>query len=179
VNTLQKLNDLLSSRIAVIDGAMATMIQARSLREDDFRGEAFAGHPADLQGCNDLLCLTRPDVIEDIHRAFLEAGADIITTNTFNATSISMADYQMESQVRAINLAAAAVAVRARDAHAAANPGGPRFVAGSLGPTNKTASLSPDVNDPGFRGVTFDELVDAYYEQAAALVEGGVDLLLC
>jgi 5-methyltetrahydrofolate--homocysteine methyltransferase len=179
VNTLQKLNDLLSDRIVVIDGAMGTMIQARGLGEDDFRGVAFAEHPADLKGCNDLLSLTRPDVIEDIHRGFLEAGADIISTNTFNANAIAMGDYRLEPQVRAMNIAAARAAVRARDAYAAAHPGRPRLVAGSLGPTNKTASLSPDVNDPGYRGVTFDELVAAYHEQADALVEGGVDLLLC
>ena len=179
MNTIQKLNDLLSNRIAIIDGAMGTMIQGHPLEEADFRGEEFKDHPAPLKGCNDVLSITRPDLIEEIHKSFLESGAHFITTNTFNATSIAMGDYQLEPQVRAMNLASAQAAVRARDAFVAANPGEPRFVAGSLGPTNKTASLSPDVNDPGYRGVTFDELVEAYYEQAAALMEGGVDVFLC
>ncbi|MFN8009121.1 MAG: methionine synthase [Terriglobia bacterium] len=174
----QQLRDLLSQRIVIIDGAMGTMIQGYKLEEKDFRGQRLADHPVDLKGDNDLLCLTRPDVIEAIHRQFLEAGADIIETNTFNSTRISQADYQLESLVYEINLAAAKVARQAVSAVMAADPSRPRFVAGSLGPMNKTASMSPDVNNPAYRAVTFDQLVSAYYEQVCALVEGGVDCLL-
>jgi len=172
------LETLTAQRILVLDGAMGTMIQAFGLGEDDFRGEDFVAHGRDLKGCNDLLSLTRPEAIESIHRGFLEAGADILSTNTFNANRISLADYALESRVRDINLAAAACARRAIARFGDAFSSGPRFVAGSLGPTNRTASLSPDVNDPGYRAVTFDDLVVAYREQAAAMVEGGVDLLL-
>jgi 5-methyltetrahydrofolate--homocysteine methyltransferase len=167
----------LDRRLVVLDGAMGTMIQTLGLTEEDYRGERYASHPASLKGANDVLCLTRPQAIEDIHLAFLRAGADIVETNTFNATSIAMADYQLEGEVRAINRAGAEVARRAAD-RATAEDGRPRWVAGSIGPTNKSASLSPDVNDPGARAVTFAELVAAYREAAEALLEGGVDLLL-
>jgi len=168
----------LSERILVLDGAMGTMIQARRLDESDFRGAQFADHPCDLMGCNDLLCLTQPEIIEDIHRLFLEAGADILETNTFNSTSISLADYQLQSHVYAINKAGAEIARRAADRISAKTPERPRFVAGSIGPTNRTASMSSDVNNPGFRAVTFDELVATYSEQISGLVDGGVDILM-
>ncbi|HEX7705568.1 MAG TPA: methionine synthase [Thermoanaerobaculia bacterium] len=171
-----ELRNLLSSRILVLDGAMGTMIQRYRLEESDFRGERFAGHTRDLRGANDLLNLTRPDIVEEIHSAYLEAGADIVETNTFNAQAISLADYGLESHVYEINRAAAAIARRACDAHS--TPDRPRFVAGSLGPTNRTASLSPDVNSPSFRATNFDELVSAYYEQTRGLVDGGSDILM-
>jgi 5-methyltetrahydrofolate--homocysteine methyltransferase len=170
----EELRRILTQRILVLDGAMGTMIQRYRLSEADFRGTRFADHPRDLKGANDLLCLTRPDVVEEIHRAYLEAGSDIIETNTFNAQSISMADYALEPWCYEINLEAARIARRA----AGAFTDKPRFVAGSLGPTNRTASLSPDVNNAGLRTVTFDELVDAYYEETRGLVDGGVDLLM-
>ncbi len=172
------LRALLASRVAVIDGAMGTMIQARGLGEADFRGSRFQAHPCDLKGNNDLLSLTRPDVIGEIHAAYLAAGADIIETNTFNSTSISQADYRTSGLVAEINTAAAAIALRAARAAEAAAPGRRRLVAGAVGPTSRTLSLSPDVNRPDFRAVTWDELVAAYAEQARALVEGGVDALL-
>ncbi|MDQ3283771.1 MAG: homocysteine S-methyltransferase family protein, partial [Acidobacteriota bacterium] len=175
-NRTEELRSLLQQRILVLDGAMGTMIQRYQLQEDDFRGERFATHSHDLKGANDLLNLTRPDIIEEIHREYLEAGSDIIETNTFNAQSISMSDYALESYVYAINRAAAEIARRACDAYS--TPEQPRFVAGSLGPTNRTASLSPDVNNPAIRTVTFDELVDAYYEQTRGLVDGGSDILM-
>jgi 5-methyltetrahydrofolate--homocysteine methyltransferase len=171
-----ELRDLLQKRILVLDGAMGTMVQRYGLDESAFRGARFASHPRDLKGASDVLALTRPDVLDEIHRAYLEAGADIIETNTFNAQAISFADYALEPYVYEINYAAAQICRKAADAYS--TPGKPRFVAGSLGPTNRTASLSPDVNNPGFRGVTFDELVDSYYEQVRGLVDGGVDLLL-
>jgi 5-methyltetrahydrofolate--homocysteine methyltransferase len=157
---------------------MGTMIQRYKLTEADYRGERFRNHPVDLKGCNDLLCLTKPGVISSIHREYLEAGADIIETNTFNATSVSLADYQLENYVYEINKAAANLA-RIEAAYISGfNPEKPRFVAGSIGPTSKTASMSPDVNDPGFRAVTYDQLVNAYSEQVRGLIDGGVDLLL-
>ena len=171
-------SELLKERILVLDGAMGTMIQRHDLQEDDFRGERFAGSEHDLQGNNDLLSITRPDVIRDIHESFLEAGADIIETNTFSATSVAQADYHLEEEARAINVAAARLAREAADAYTEQTPDKPRFVAGAIGPTNKTLSVSPDVNDPGFRGITWDEMVEAYREQVSGLVEGGVDLLL-
>ena len=171
-----ELHDLLRRRILILDGAMGTMIQRYKLDEAAYRGERFASHPRDLKGANDLLCLTRPSIIEEIHRQYLEAGADIIETNTFNAQAISMSDYGLESVVYQINLEAAKIARRAADA--VSTPERPRFVAGAMGPTNRTASLSPDVNNPAFRGVSFDELVDAYYEEVRGLVDGGVDILL-
>jgi 5-methyltetrahydrofolate--homocysteine methyltransferase len=172
------LHRAIRERILVLDGAMGTMIQSYELDEADFRGSDFGDHPDPLKGDNDLLSLTRPDVIEAIHAAYLAAGADIIETNTFNANAISQADYSMENAVRDMNVAAARIARNAADQFTARDPARPRFVAGSLGPTNRTASISPDVNNPGFRAVTFDELAAAYGEQADALIEGGADLLL-
>ncbi|MCE1201288.1 MAG: methionine synthase [Bacteroidia bacterium] len=174
----QNLSELIRHKVLVLDGAMGTMIQQYRLEEADYRGSQFASHKHNLKGNNDLLCLTRPDIILAIHRQYLEAGADIIETNTFNATSISQADYGMQFWVREINLAAARIARQAADEFTALDPSKPRFVAGAMGPTNKTASMSPDVNDPGYRAVTFDDLAEAYYEQAAALIEGGADALL-
>ena len=175
--TRKVLERILAERIMILDGAMGTMIQTYALNDADFRGVRFVDHPADLKGCNDLLSLTRPDVIEEIHRAYLAAGADIIETNTFNATKIGMADYGLESVVFDLNKAAAEVARRAADAFTKLDPSRPRFVAGSLGPTTKTASLSPRVSDPAYRAVTFDELVENYTEQVEGLVAGGVDIL--
>lgn len=172
------MQQLINERILVLDGAMGTMIQQYNLSEADFRGERFNDIPGQLKGNNDMLCLTRPDVIEEIHRKYLEAGADIIETNTFNATSVSMADYHMQPYCREINLAAARLARKVADEFTAKTPGKPRFVAGSVGPTNKTCSMSPDVNNPAFRALTFDELADAYREQMEALLEGGVDAIL-
>ncbi len=169
---------LLEERILVLDGAMGTMIQQYDLREDDFRGEQYADHTTPLKGNNDLLSLTKPDVIEAIHRAYVAAGADIIETNTFNANGVSQADYGMESVIREMNVAAARLARRVVDDSTVTDGQGAVFVAGSIGPTNRTASISPDVNNPASRNITFDQLADAYYEQAHALVEGGVDILL-
>ena len=175
---MKKLLELLAERILFLDGAMGTMIQRYKLVEADYRGERFTGWTSDLKGNNDLLTLTRPHVIREIHEAYLEAGADIIETNTFNATRVAMADYHMEDLAFEINVAAARLARQAADAFTARTPEKPRFVAGVLGPTNRTASISPDVNDPGFRNIHFDALVAAYTESARGLVEGGVDLLL-
>lgn len=172
------IQQLIRERILVLDGAMGTMIQQYNLSEADFRGERFKDIPGQLKGNNDLLCLTRPEVIEDIHRKYLVAGADIIETNSFNATSVSMADYHVQAYCREINLAAARLARRMADEFTALTPEKPRFVAGSVGPTNKTCSMSPDVNNPAFRALTFDELQAAYCEQMEALLEGGVDALL-
>ena len=172
------IQQLIRERILVLDGAMGTMIQQYNLSEADFRGERFKDIPGQLKGNNDLLCLTRPEVIEDIHRKYLVAGADIIETNSFNATSVSMADYHVQAYCREINLAAARLARWIADEFTALNPEKPRFVAGSVGPTNKTCSMSPDVNNPAFRALTFDELQAAYCEQMEALLEGGVDALL-
>src|SRR5437867_928656 len=173
------LERILRSRIAILDGAMGTMIQAHRLDEAGFRGRQFANHPYDLKGCNDLLCLTRPELVEAIHRQYLDAGADIIETNTFNSTAISLADYKLEDVVYDLNLAGARVARKAAEKVTAANPSRPRFVAGAIGPTNRTASMSPDVNNPAFRAVTYDDLVAAYTEQVRGLMDGGVDVLLC
>lgn len=168
----------LQKRILVIDGAMGTMIQRYHLKEADFRGERFKDHPCDVQGNNDLLNLTRPDIIKAIHTEYLAAGADIIETNTFSTQRISLADYKMESLAYELSFQGARLAREAADEYVQANPGRPRFVAGAIGPTNRTASLSPDVNDPGYRAVTFDDLVEAYYEQVRGLVDGGSDVLL-
>ena len=173
---MKELNDLLQSRILILDGAMGTMIQTYKLSEADYRGERFKDWPCDLKGNNDLLSLTQPKIIGDIHRAYLEAGADIIETNTFNSTAISMADYQQQELVYELNFESARLARAAADAYS--TPDKPRFVAGVLGPTNRTASLSPDVNNPGFRNVHFDELRDTYYEATRALVDGGADIIL-
>lgn len=173
---MQQLHDIITRRILILDGAMGTMIQRLGLTEEDFRGERFANLPGLQKGNNDLLCLSRPDVIADIHRRYLGVGADIIETCSFNAQRISMADYGCEHLCREINLAAARIARREADALSTEEK--PRFVAGSIGPTNKTCSISPDVNDPAKRGITYDELVEAYDEQIEALIEGGVDALL-
>jgi len=171
------LPELLAQRIVVIDGAMGTMIQRYRLGEDDFRGARLREHPRDLKGNNDLLVLTRPDVIEEIHAAYLAAGADIIETNTFGATAIAQEDYGLASLAREMNVEAARLARRAADAATAAD-GCQRYVAGALGPTPRTASISPDVNDPGARNVSFEQLRAAYLEQAEGLLEGGADLFL-
>ncbi len=175
---IEELKDRLHRRIIVLDGAMGTMIQKQNLTEADFRGERFTAHPCDLKGNNDLLVLTQPELICSLHREYLEAGADMIETNTFNSTAISMADYQMEHLAYELNVAGASVARKAADAVMTKDPARPRFVAGVLGPTNRTASMSPDVNNPAFRAVTFEQLRQAYVEQVRGLVEGGSDLLL-
>ncbi len=175
---MAQLQELLHRRVLVTDGAMGTMIQALRLQEEDFRGDRFAAHPAALKGNNDLLSLTRPDLIRAIHQGFLDAGADLVETNTFNSTRISQADYATESVVRELNCESARIAASAAAAASAANPGHPRFVMGALGPTNRTASLSPDVNRPEFRNTSFDEMRHAYDEAAQGLVEGGCDLLI-
>ena len=175
---LARLDALLQERILVLDGAMGTMIQSHRLSEADYRGTRFADWPVDLRGNNDLLSITQPDIIRGIHTEYLAAGADIIETNSFNSTAISMADYRMESLAAELNRAAARVAREAADAFERSDPSRPRYVAGVLGPTSRTASISPDVNDPGYRNVTFEQLVAAYTEATGALVESGVDLLL-
>jgi 5-methyltetrahydrofolate--homocysteine methyltransferase len=176
--TKPDVKELLKSRVLVLDGAMGTMIQRFKLAEADYRGERFKNHPSDLKGNNDLLCITRPDIIYDIHCQYLESGADIIETNTFNGTRISQSDYGLEEIVYEINFEAAKIAKKAADEFTLQNPDKPRYVAGAIGPTNKTASMSPDVNDPGFRAVSYDQLADNYFEQAKALADGGVDILL-
>ncbi len=173
-----QLREILTRRIAIIDGAMGTMLQDRRLAETDWRGERFRDHPRDLKGCSDVLSITQPAVVEDIHRAYLEAGADIVETNSFTATSVSLLDYGLEGHAHEINLAAARAAKRAVAAFEASDPGRLAFVAGSLGPTNRTTSLSRDVNNPGARDTSFDDLETAYAEQARGLLDGGVDLLL-
>jgi 5-methyltetrahydrofolate--homocysteine methyltransferase len=172
------IKEILKNRILVLDGAMGTMIQRHNLGDADYRGERFVTWPHDLKGNNDLLSITRPDVIKEIHAQYYEAGADIVETNSFSGTTIAMADYGMESLVYELNYESARIAREVANEFTAKNPDKPRFVAGSMGPTNRTASLSPDVNNPGFRAVTFDELVDAYYEQVQGLVDGGADILL-
>jgi len=170
--------NILKERILVLDGAMGTMIQQYKFSESDYRGNRFKDHPSDVQGNNDLLSLTQPDAIKSIHEQYLEVGADIIETNTFSSTSIGMSDYGMESIVYDLNFESAKIAKEAAIKYTTLNPDKPRFVAGSIGPTNRTASMSPDVNDPGYRAVTFDDLVVAYSEQINALIDGGVDILL-
>jgi len=172
------LRKILNERIMVLDGAMGTMIQHCNLSEEDFKGEKFKDHPYDLKGNNDLLSITQPEIIKNIHREYFNAGADIVETNTFNGTSISQADYHTEDFVYEINFQAAKIAREVADEFNKTNKSKPRFVAGALGPTNKTLSLSPDVNNPGYRAVTFDQMVNAYYQSAKALVEGGVDILM-
>ena len=173
-----ELHALLAHRILVLDRAMGTMIQAHRLTEAQYRGERFADWPQDVKGNNDLLALTQPKIIRDIHGQYLAAGADIVETNTFNANAPSMADYGMDSLVYELNVAAARLARDAADEWSAKTPAKPRFVAGVLGPTNKTASISPDVNDPGYRNISFDELVSAYGEALRGLVDGGADIIL-
>ena len=175
---MKTIQDCLKERILIIDGAMGTMIQRHKLEEKDYRGERFKNWHKDVKGNNDLLSITQPQIIEGIHRQYLDAGADIIETNTFSSTVIAQADYDMQSLAYEMNVASAKCARKAADEYTKNNPNKPRFVAGAIGPLNKTLSLSPDVNNPGFRAVTFDEVVDAYYEQIKGLVDGGVDLLL-
>jgi len=172
------IQDCLKERILIIDGAMGTMIQQQKLEEADFRNERFKDYHKDVKGNNDLLSITQPEIIIGIHKEYLEAGADILETNTFSSTSIAQADYDMQSLAYELNVASARCARIAADEYTAKNPNKPRFVAGAIGPLNKTLSLSPDVNNPGFRAVTFDEVAAAYTEQITALVAGGVDVLL-
>lgn len=175
---MKSIQQCAKERILIIDGAMGTMIQRYKLGESDYRGERFKDYPSDVKGNSDLLSLTQPGIIEAIHREYLEAGADIIETNTFSSTVIAQADYDMQSLAYEMNTASVQIARRAADDYTKRNPDKPRFVAGAIGPLNKTLSISPDVNNPGFRSVTFDEVVDAYYEQVKALSEAGADLLL-
>ena len=175
---MSTIQDLLKERILILDGAMGTMIQRHTLTEEDFRGERFKNHKFTLKGNNDLLSITRPDIIKDIHRQYYEAGADIAETNTFSGTTIAQADYHLEEAVYDLNFQSAKIAREVADEFTAREPHKPRFVAGAMGPTNKTASLSPDVNSPGYRAITFDELKVAFKQQAAALMDGGVDMLL-
>jgi len=174
----KQLEEILKERILVLDGAMGTMIQAYKFEEEDYRGERFKDYEVLLKGNNDLLTLTQPEAIKEIHRKYFEAGADIVETNTFSGTTIAMADYAMEDLVYELNFEAARLAKEVALEFTAKEPHKPRFVAGSMGPTNKTASMSPDVNDPGFRAVTFEELRKAYKQQAEALLDGGADILL-
>ncbi|WP_313598097.1 homocysteine S-methyltransferase family protein [Epilithonimonas vandammei] len=174
----EQLYKALGERILILDGAMGTMIQRYNFTEEDYRGERFKDWKSPLKGNNDLLSLTQPEAIEEIHRKYLLAGADIIETNTFSGTTIAMADYHMEDLVYELNYESAKIAKKVCDEFTAQNPNKPRFVAGSIGPTNRTASLSPDVNDPGYRAITFDELRIAYKQQAEALLDGGSDILL-
>ena len=175
---MQNLFEILKSRILVLDGAMGTMIQQYKFSESDYRGERFKNYPSSVKGNNDLLSLTQPEAIKTIHEKYLEVGADIIETNTFSSTSIGMSDYDMESIVYDLNYESAKIAKEAANNYTLIDSSKPRFVAGSIGPTNRTASMSPDVNDPGYRAVTFDDLVIAYSEQVNALIDGQVDILL-
>jgi len=175
---MKSIQEILKERILVLDGAMGTMIQNYKLKEEDYRGVQLKSHSMPLMGNNDLLSVTQPHIIKAVHKAYLEAGADIIETNTFSATSIGMADYGLEEWVHQINVESAKIAKELATQFTQQNPNKPRFVAGSIGPTNKTASMSPDVNNPGYRAVSFDELVEAYSEQILGLKEGGVDILL-
>lgn len=172
------IKEILGKRILVLDGAMGTMIQRYKLQEEDFRKGWFEDHPSSLKGNNDILVLTRPDVIKEIHAAYLEAGADILETNTFGGTSVAQADYELEKAVYDINYQGAKIAKEVAEEFTKKDPTRPRFVAGSMGPTTKLSSMSPDVNDPGYRAISFDELVTAFEEQALGLIEGGADLLL-
>lgn len=174
----QELKEALQNRILVLDGAMGTMLQAYNFTEEDFRGERFKDFHVSVKGNNDMLSLTQPEAIAEVHRKYFEAGADIVETNTFSGTTIAMADYEMEDYVYDLNYASAKIAKEVAQAFTQREPHKPRFVAGSIGPTNKTASMSPDVNDPGYRAVSFDELRVAYKEQVEALMDGGVDILL-
>jgi len=172
------IRDILKERILILDGAMGTMIQRHKLEEKDFRNEELKDHPVPLRGNNDLLSVTRPDVIKGIHAEYLEAGADIVETNTFGSTWIAQADYKLEDWVYRINFESAKLAKEVAEEFSAKEPDKPRFVAGSMGPTNRLASMSPDVNDPGFRAINFDQLKQAFSDQAKALLDGGADLLL-
>ena len=175
---MQKIEEILKEKILILDGAMGTMIQQYNFTEEDFRGERFKDFPVPLKGNNDLLSITQPEAIKEIHKKYLEAGADIIETNTFSGTTIAMADYKMEDLVYELNYESAKIAKEIANEFTKNEPKKPRFVAGSMGPTNKTASMSPEVNDPGFRAITFEELKTAYKQQAEALIDGGADLLL-
>jgi 5-methyltetrahydrofolate--homocysteine methyltransferase len=175
---MSNIYNALKERILVLDGAMGTMLQQYKFTEEDFRGDRFKDYPTSLQGNNDLLSITQPHAIKAVHAKYFEAGADIVETNTFSGTTIAMADYQMEDLVYELNFQSAKIAREVADEFTAKEPHKPRFVAGSIGPTNKTASMSPDVNDPGFRAVTFNDLRIAYKQQVEALLDGGVDLLL-
>ena len=175
---MSKIEEILKERILILDGAMGTMLQRYKFTEEDFRGERFASWEHPLQGNNDLLSLTQPEAIAEVHRKYFAAGADIVETNTFSGTSIAMADYHMQDLVYELNFESAKIARRVAQEFTEKEPDKPRFVAGSIGPTNKTASMSPDVNDPGFRAVTFKELQIAYKEQVEALLDGGADILL-
>ncbi|HEX7847888.1 MAG TPA: homocysteine S-methyltransferase family protein, partial [Chitinophagaceae bacterium] len=179
---MKTIQDCLNERILIIDGAMGTMIQRYKLSEADYRGDRFKDWHCDVKGNNDLLNITQPQIIKEIHKQYLDAGADIIETNTFSSTTIAMADYEMQSLAYELNVAAAKCARQAIDEYNEQNPKSktqnPKFIAGAIGPLNKTLSLSPDVNNPGYRAVTFDEVVVAYYEQVKGLVDGGVDILL-
>ncbi|MFV8837989.1 homocysteine S-methyltransferase family protein [Salinimicrobium soli] len=175
---MSKLKEALSQKILILDGAMGTMLQEYKFSEEDFRGSRFADWPVSVKGNNDLLSLTQPQAIAEVHRKYFLAGADMVETNTFSATRIAMADYQMQELVYELNYESARIARKVADEVTAEDPQRPRFVAGAMGPTNKTASMSPDVNDPGFRAISFTELYHAYKEQARALIEGGVDVLL-
>ncbi len=175
---MEEIQKILQNRILVLDGAMGTMIQEYNFSEEDYRGEQFKDFHVSVKGNNDMLSITQPGAIREIHRKYLEAGADILETNTFSSTSIAMADYEMENSVYELNYQSAKIAKEVAKEFTVKNPSKPRFVAGSIGPTNKTASMSPDVNDPGFRAVTFNDLKTAYKQQAEALLDGGVDILL-
>ncbi len=175
---MSKLEELLSQKILILDGAMGTMLQEYKFSEEDFRGKRFTDWPVPVKGNNDLLSITQPEAIGAIHRKYFDAGADIVETNTFSGTTIAMADYQMEDLVYELNYESARIAKKVALEVTAENPDKPRYVAGAMGPTNKTASMSPDVNDPGFRAITFLELQRAYKQQAKALIDGGVDILL-
>ncbi|WP_405208128.1 homocysteine S-methyltransferase family protein [Aquimarina sp. LLG6339-5] len=175
---MKDIKKILEERILVLDGAMGTMLQRHKFTEEDFRGERFKDWPIPVQGNNDLLSITQPEAIKEVHRLYFEAGADIVETNTFSGTTIAMADYEMEELVYELNYQSAKIAKEVADEFTEKEPHKPRFVAGSIGPTNRTASMSPDVNDPGFRAVTFDELRMAYKQQVEALLDGGSDILL-
>ncbi|MEB2785878.1 homocysteine S-methyltransferase family protein [Algoriphagus persicinus] len=177
-NRTESLLQQLSQRILILDGAMGTMIQRYTLTEEDFRTPELASHPKSLKGNNDLLSLSKPQIIKDIHAEYFKAGADIIETNTFSATNIAQADYELSHLAYTINIESAKLAREVADEFTTKNPEKPRFVAGAIGPTNRTASLSPDVNDPGYRAVTFDQLAEAYAEQVRGLLDGGVDIIL-
>lgn len=175
---MSKIYQVIQQRILVLDGAMGTMLQEYQFSEEDFRGERFKEYPIPLKGNNDLLSITQPEAVKEVHRKYFKAGADIVETNTFSGTTIAMADYQMEDLVYELNYQSAKIAREVADEFAVSDPDKPRFVAGSIGPTNRTASMSPDVNDPGYRAVTFDELRIAYKQQVEALLDGGADILL-
>lgn len=178
MTTEQKLRDILKKRIMIIDGAMGSMIQTYKLQEEDYRGERFKNWHKDVKGNNDMLVITQPQIVKEIHRAYLDAGADIIETNTFSSQAVALADYDMQEFAYEISKEASKVAKQAVEEYLKDNPGAEKFVAGAIGPMNKTLSLSPDVNNPGYRAVTFDEVADAYYEHITGLVDGGADILL-